>query len=183
MRQAIEDGFYRQFCKRFASHPTKPAQQARLPKFWLFPDRPCFKNVRKTLIREMQFNSGGIHVNGIMMTAPVSRFRGNVMQLIEEKCFCVQGIDRIHVMPTTYDLDRLADYAGKTLKWDHEAAEHVIILPDNRVKKPVRVLSPEERVVRDIQAQHNVSDEIAGFIASKVAVRARNRVTDRVTGP
>ena len=163
MRRAIEDGFYPQFCKEFASHPTKPSQQERLAKLLLFRDRPGPKRRNKTPIREMQFNDNGLHINGAMMIPPAKKFRENPIQHIEgnQKRYCVQGIERIHVTVGTWDLHGMADYAGKTLKWDREASEHVLLLPDNRIKKPIKVMGPEDRAIRDIQARHNVSEEMA----------------------
>lgn len=163
MRQAIEEGFYPRFCTMFVRHPGKPSQKERLPKFWLFRDRPCFKQGNKTSVREMQFNDNGCHYNGPMMIPPVSRFHECPIQHIHSnrKKYAVRGIDRIHVKLGTWDLDGLADYAGKTLKWDRDASEHVILLPDDKVKKPVPAMSAEDRVIKDIQARHNVSKEVA----------------------
>ena len=177
MRRAIEKGFYSEFCKRFASHPTKPSQQMKLPKFWLYHDRPVYKRSRKTTIREMQFNDEGGHYNGGMLLPPVSRFHENVIQHLEKNHwkYAVQGIDRIHVKAATWDLDRLADYAGKTLKWERSAEEHIIILPDDRVKKPVTALTPEERAIKDFQARHNFSGDIARRALEPVSTRKNDR--------
>ncbi len=163
MRTAIENGFYPVFCKRFASHPTKPSQQKKLPKLWLPHDRPVYKRSNKTSIREMQFNDEGGHYNGGMLLPPVSRFHENVVQHLEEnrRIYAVEGIDRIHVTPATWDLDGLANYAGKTLNWDRSAEERILLLPDDRVKRPVVVLTSEERAIKDFQARHNVSEDIA----------------------
>src|ERR1035441_4646285 len=118
MKRAICKGFYARFCTEFAHHPSRPSQQGKLPMLWLFPDRHVWKRFNKTPIREMQFNDNGLHFNGPLMIPPVSRFKECPIQHIHDnqRKYAVHGIDRIHVKYATFDLDRLADYAGKTIK-------------------------------------------------------------------
>lgn len=166
MKRAICVGFYARLCTEFAHHPTKPSQQKKLPMLWLFPDRPVWKQQERTSIREMQFNENGLHFNGPIMIPPVSRFKECPIEHIlgNQRKYAVQGIDRIHIKGATWDLDSLADYAGKTIKWDKELRDHVIILPDTDKGRPTMTLTVEERTLRDFQSQHNLSDETADQI-------------------
>lgn len=163
MVRAICKGFYSRFCTEFTHHPTKPSQQPRLPRLWLFPDRPAHKTENMTSIREMQFNDNGVHYNGPMMIPPASRFRECPIQHIHEnqKKYAVLGLDRIHVKKIDWDSDRLIDYAGKTIKRDKEIRDDILILPSFIKRKSDVAMSAEDRAIRDVQAQYNVSQETA----------------------
>lgn len=162
MERAICKGFYSRFCTKFANHPGRPSQMRKLPRLWLFPDRPVPKR-EKISLRDVQFNDNGLHFNGPLLIPPVSNFEECPIEHIHsnQRKYSVLGIDRVHVKEITCDLDELAEYMCKTIKWDQASADHILVLPEER-KKPTRdTMSSEERAIRDIQSRHNVSEDIA----------------------
>jgi hypothetical protein len=104
------------------------AEQERMPRLMLFPDRPVWKR-EKTSLREITIN-GGLHFNGPMLIPPISRFRDCVISHIHEKQsrYCRYGISRIHV-EEIHDVPGLIDYATKTLKWHRADPDDILILP------------------------------------------------------
>jgi hypothetical protein len=162
MERAICKGFYSRFCTEFAHHPGRPSQLWKLPRLWLFPDRPVAKR-EKISIRDVQFNDNGLHFNGPMLIPPLSNFEGCPIRHIHsnQRKYAVHGIDRIHVEEITYRLGDLADYMCKTIRWDRASADHILILPETRNKPTGETMSSEDRALRDIQSRHNVSAEVA----------------------
>jgi hypothetical protein len=65
MHRGIRNGFYSPFCKRFAHHPRALSEQHRMPRLFLFPDRPVFKKEKHSL-REVTINDNGLHFHGPM---------------------------------------------------------------------------------------------------------------------
>jgi hypothetical protein len=162
MHRAICKGFYSRFCTEFSHHPSKPSQQGRLPMLWLFPDRPVWKH-EKISIRDVKFNDNGLHFNGPLMIPPVSRFKECPIQHIHDnqRKYAVHGIDRVYIKEVTRDLDGLADYMGKTIKWHRANSDDILVLPENLKRPTGEALSPEDRAVKDLQSRHNVSEGIA----------------------
>lgn len=129
MHRAIEKGFYGQFCTRFTRDPNSESQQKKLPKLWLFPDRPVWKRENISL-REACINDGGLHFNGPMLIPAFSRFKECPIKHIEthHSRYACRGIHRIHVKILD-DVKGLADYAAKTIKRYPDSQEHILILP------------------------------------------------------
>jgi hypothetical protein len=162
MHRAICKGFYARFCTEFAHHPSRPSQQGRLPMLWLFPDRPVGKH-EKISIRDVRFNDNGLHFNGPMMIPPISRFKECPIRHIHDNQgkYAVHGIDRIYVKEVTWDLEGLADYMGKTIKWNRASPDDILVLPEGRIKSIPEPMSPEDCAVKELQSRHYVSEEIA----------------------
>ena len=162
MKRAICKVFYSRFCTEFAHHPGRPSQLWKLPRLWLFPDRPVPKK-EKISLRDVQFNDNGLHFNGPMLIPPFSNFEGCPIKHIHgnQRKYAVHGIDRIFVKEITWDIDGLADYICKTVRWDRASADHILILPETRNKPTAEKMGAEDRALRDIQSRHNVSEDIA----------------------
>ena len=162
MHDGICKGFYSRFCTSFVHNPRSYAEQERMPRLMLFPDRPVWKREKKSL-REITIN-GGLHFNGPMLIPPISRFRECVMSHIHEKQsrYCRRGICRIHVTEI-HDVPGLIDYATKTLKWNRADPDDILILPKSPSELPGKsaCLDPYTRAFKDIQSSLNVSDETA----------------------
>jgi hypothetical protein len=139
-----------------------------MPALQLFPDLPVRKRKRKVTLTQLNMNCGGLHYNGIMLIPPVSRFRGRIVEHIEEHQgrYTKGNIERIHVVPIDHREYNIADYAAKTVKWGRADEADILTLPKAiaEVTDQVLVLSPEERAIKDIQSSSNVSDGMAGAI-------------------
>jgi hypothetical protein len=167
MRRAIVK-FYGRFSSRFVHNQHSQAEQDRLPRFWLYPDRPGLKR-SKLPLREVKSNDGGLHFHGAMLTPVFSRFRQCPIKHIEEKqaAYCHHGITRIHVKR----IDEVADissYMAKTVRWGRAELEDILILP--RSKSEFRSdggrARPRDLLMKDVQAAWDLSPELAQNIAT-----------------
>jgi hypothetical protein len=168
MRKGIVK-FYGRFCRRFVHHPKAESEQARMPRFFLFPDKPVWKKHSKACISELKMNDGGSHYNGFMLTPMISRFRDRcpIAHIDENQdIYCQHGIRRIHVK-AVYHIPGISDYSAKTVKWHRADENDILILPRsvNELRDSRRVLNPDETAIRDIQAKYNVSTEMARRMA------------------
>lgn len=136
MRRGIEK-FYGQFSTRFDRTPR--AKISLIPQFLLFPDKPAWKRERKTGLRDVLINAGGLHYNGPMLIPRYSRFHGCPIEHLEEKqeAYARHGISRIHAEPI-HDASGIADYACKTIKWNRADEKDIIILPRSVSELPDR---------------------------------------------
>jgi hypothetical protein len=168
MREAISRDFYSKFLLQFVRHPHDKSAIESMPALQLFPDLPVRKRKRKVTLTQLNMNCGGLHYNGIMLIPPVSRFRGRIVEHIEEHQgrYTKGNIERIHVVPIDHREYNIADYAAKTVKWGRADEADILTLPKAiaEVTDQVLVLSPEERAIKDIQSSSNVSDGMAGAI-------------------
>jgi hypothetical protein len=110
-----------------------------IPRFWLFPDLPCWKRERTTTRRDVLINAGGFHYNGPMLIPRESHFRGCPIQYLkeEQESYARHGISRIHG-EAIHDAAGIADYACKTIKWNRADERDIIILPRSVSELPVR---------------------------------------------
>lgn len=164
MHKAIRK-FYGRFSGQFVHNQRAANEQERMPRFFLFPDKPVWKKYSRACISELKINDGGIHYDGTMLTPVISRFRDRcpIAHIKESQdVYCRYGIRRIHVLPVN-DIPGICDYAAKTLKWRRADECDVLILPRSvselRDNRPV--LTGVERQIRDIGSGTNVSAEIA----------------------
>ena len=166
MHAAIQKDFYGQFVCRFTRDPTRKNQQNKLPKLILFPDLPVYKHDKKqrTKIDDIKFNDGGLHFNGPVFIPPFSRFKGSLISHIEQKqrLYTRGHIRRIHVTKAK-SIPGLLDYASKTVKTGKADPDHILILPKSlsEIRPAHDILSPPERLKREIQSRFNLSDESA----------------------
>jgi hypothetical protein len=171
MHRGIHKGFYCSLCTRFVRNPRSPSEQQRLPKLWLYPDRPGFRRKRKKYSSDLLTrNDNGLHFNGALLLPPKSRFHGSIIEHISENQtrYCRHGIERIHVKEADY-IPGAIDYAGKTVKWGRADPDDILILPLSPGELPNKTpsWSPSGRAVKDMQSALNVSDEIAEAIYAK----------------
>jgi hypothetical protein len=162
MRRGIHK-FYGRFCTEFIHNGRAKSEQERMPKFWLFPDLPVHKNNGNSL-REVTIN-GGLHYNGPVLIPPVSRFQECPIKHLEENQtrYARHGIERIHIV-VGGDVSGLADYAAKTIKNRRANEEDIIVLPRSVTELPAKktpIIDPRDRLIKDIQSQFNVCDEMA----------------------
>lgn len=156
--------FYKRFSTRFARNGLAASEREFLPLFWLFPDKP--KRNGSVYIHDVTFNDNGTHFNGPMLIPRISRLKGECpIRHIEEnqKMYACRGIERIHVKKA-HDLDGLADYAAKTVKWGRIDPGGILVLPQalGEVKRSASPpQDPQERAIKDIQAAFNVSRDLA----------------------
>jgi hypothetical protein len=166
MHKWVCNDFYRRFCLEFVHHPRARGEQARMPSLWLFPDKPVFKG-KKTSLREITINAGGLHLNGPMLIPPISRFREDpIAHIMQGQRYAGRRIRRIHVEHIKSHFERVSDYAVKTMKWGRADPDDILILPrtPDEMTRRSRPSSPGEKAIKDIQSAFNVSDEVAGQI-------------------
>jgi hypothetical protein len=171
MRDAISRDFYSKFLLQFVRHPHSRSAIGSMPILQLFPDLPVRKRTRKATLTQLNMNCGGLHYNGIMLIPPVSRFRGCIVEHIEEHQdrYTSGNIERVHVVPIDHREYNIADYAAKTVKWGRADEADILTLPKAiaEVTDQVLTLSPEERAIKDIQSSSNLSDDAAREIYEK----------------
>ena len=71
MKDAIYREFYIPFMTKFVRDPHRKAEQEWMPRLRLYPDLPMLKG-RKTSIRELKINDGGLHYNGFTLIPTAS---------------------------------------------------------------------------------------------------------------
>jgi hypothetical protein len=79
-------------------------------------------------------------------------------------------ISRIHVQPITSDAVFVTDYAGKAIKKKLFSNDGILVLPRTVNELPSQkqhVVDSRERAIKDLQAQLNVSDEVAEQMLAK----------------
>ncbi|RLP79629.1 hypothetical protein D9R14_08225 [Xanthobacter tagetidis] len=124
MYQDIEI-FYLRLSGRFAHHPEKPGQRYKLPILICSPDTPNIKR------RNHCVESGdGLHVHGIFLKPPVSRFKGDLIELV--RILSVEltrqtRIQRIHLVEVTYNSASASDYALKAFGRHQDCSEPLIL--------------------------------------------------------
>ncbi|WP_155809773.1 hypothetical protein [Bradyrhizobium sp. URHA0013] len=137
MRKAIEK-YYGRSSTRFDRAPRSAHSQSRIPRLLLFPDKPVAKREMASL-REVSMNAGGLHYNGPMMIPRYSRFRGCVIDHLEQKqqAYTLHGIRRIHVKPI-HGAAGIAEYACKTIKRNRADQDAILALPRSMSELPDR---------------------------------------------
>ncbi|HVV80431.1 MAG TPA: hypothetical protein VHD59_12580 [Pseudolabrys sp.] len=180
MKELIEKRFYAPLCKQFAHHPEKPSQWEKLPRGMLFADLPVPKRHRdaKMSIRDVKINHGGFHMNGVLMTPPVSRFRGKFIAHIRENHgrYTGGGLDRIHIKPLKNRPRRVSRYSTKTIARGGADLDDSMVLP-RALPSRTHPLTKNERVLRDLQSRFNVSTEVAQKILAAAQPAESKRPT------
>jgi hypothetical protein len=152
-----------------------------LPKARLFPDLPVWKRHKdscsKTILNQ------GLHYNGFILVPPKSRLKESFCEHIKRKqhlyvdhanhnrpLYNHGGIKRVHVVPIDRDPYNITDYAMKTIKAGKVDYDTTIILPRtmSEMKSNTLVLDAKSRALKDIQAETNVSDQMAEIIYSNL---------------
>ena len=181
MQSAIYKSFYPTLCKQFARHPHRKSQKYLLPEARLFPDLPVWKRHKdscsKTILNQ------GLHYNGFILVPPKSRLKESFCEHIKRKqhlyvdhanhnrpLYNHGGIKRVHVVPIDRDPYNITDYAMKTIKAGKVDYDTTIILPRtmSEMKSNTLVLDAKSRALKDIQAETNVSDQMAEIIYSNL---------------
>lgn len=113
------------------------------------------------------------------MLRPKSRFKSDIVKHLDgyQDVYIRWPIERIHIQEIDlFDLNYVADYAGKTMNGHRVSQDDIIILPEKRSNELIRQLSSDERAMRDFQSKHNVSDEIAGqMLRTKMSKNASSK--------
>lgn len=166
MRDAIYREFYKPFMLKFVRDPHRRAEQEWMPQLKLYPDLPMLRQKRrKTSIREVKINGGGLHYNGFLLIPPVSRFWGDPVELIQEShsLYCRHRIDRIHPEYVNDDVRRVVEYATKTIAEGRAELDDMLVLPRSlaEVKRANSPIAPEQKSIKDIVSAYNVSEEQA----------------------
>jgi hypothetical protein len=179
MERAIYKYFYPTLCKQFAHHPGRKSQEYLLPRAMLFADLPVAKR-HKELCSGANLNQG-LHYNGFLLVPPKSRLKESFCEHIKRKqhlyvdynlnnrsLYNLTCIERVHAVPIDRDPYTITDYAMKTLKSGKVDYDTTIILPRlaSELKSSVLILDAKSRVIKDIQAETNVSDQVAEAICS-----------------
>lgn len=143
MHSGIQAGFYSRFWSEFTRNSRSPSQQHRLPKLWLFPDRPGPKKQKKLSAEFFRGNDGGLHFNGPLLIPPKSRFQGCPIQHIEanQSKYLRHGLCRIDLEPV-YNIAGMVDYAAKTVKWGRANIEDCLYLPAPLSELPAKIRAP-----------------------------------------
>jgi hypothetical protein len=177
MQSAIYKSFYPTLCKQFAHHPHRKSQEYLLPQAGLFPDLPVRKR-HKDSCSETNLNRG-LQYNGFILVPPKSRLKGSFCGHIKREqhlyvdhtynnrsLYNRGGIKRVHVVPIDRDPYNITDYAMKTIKAGKVDDATIIILPRtmSEMKSITPKLDAKSRALKDIQAETNVSDQIAEII-------------------
>lgn len=161
MRRAIEK-FYGRFSTEFHQHPRSPGARHRIPRLFLFPDRPVRKSGLSA--KEIAINDGGVHYNGPMLIPTLSRFHGCLLSHLDDhqSLYARHGIRRIHAKKID-NAAGMADYAVKTLNWNRADEADIIVLPRTVSElDAVRAeMSPLARAIRDVESALNLSPEVA----------------------
>jgi hypothetical protein len=164
MRKLIEKRFYGPLCRQFAHHPEKPSQWEKLPRGMLFADLPVPKRRRdaKMSIRDVKINHGGLHMNGVLMMPPVSKFKDQFVDHIRDNHgrYTGGGLDRIHVKPLKNRPRRTSRYIIKTVERGGASLDDYMVLP-RALPSKTQPLTKRERALRDLQSRFNVSPESA----------------------
>jgi hypothetical protein len=128
MRREIER-VYSRLITRFDRDPRSPKRRHLRPIVILFPDLPVPKHKKKSL-REVSINDG-LHYNGIILTPPISRFKGTLETHFEvdREQYANDKLERIYVRPHTHDDWRVVDYAAKNLKRGKIDYDDIVLLP------------------------------------------------------
>lgn len=166
MHDALENDFYSKYCTCFHRDPLSPKAQQYLPRLILIPDGPVPKDEKQTL-RSLVFNDGGKHFNGPLLAPERSRFTGDVVKHIHryQGRFSGERIERIHVTAIR-DIERVADYAVKTLKRFRVDEADILILPRSPSELLIGPsLDLTTRRGKDIESSLNVSPELAMAIS------------------
>jgi hypothetical protein len=163
MRQRIHRGFYSELCRVSAHHPRSPAERHRLAEVMLFPDLPAYKRTGGALLSGNA--NDGFHYNGAIRIPQTSRVRGGFPAHVEEKALNYRrhGMIRVDVQPVDRSLERLADYATKTVKRGLADLDDIFVLPLSgaEMRRDGLKPTPYEKAIRDIQSSTNSSRESA----------------------
>jgi hypothetical protein len=165
MHDAIVNGFYPQLCKHLERHPGRRGRHKYLPHLFLFPDFPVYK-IRKQSLRSVSLN-GGLHYNGAVSISPRARLKEELGDHIwrNQSSYYGDKIERIHIMPVTYDPYRLMDYGLKTVVRGRADYERGIFLPKSISEiQPATNMDERTRAIKHIQSSANVSDEVVEMI-------------------
>jgi|SRR5665647_129783 len=154
--------FYRRLATEFVRDGRSPKHQHKMPKLWLFIDRPGAKRGTQTF-REIKFNAG-VHFNGVFAFPPFSLFSGGFEQLIDDNSWLLQKRgSRIDVRPVDGQFRKISEYATKTIATGMGSADDTLILPEtiSQLSSKPRPMDAATRRIKQIQSELNVSDEVA----------------------
>ena len=165
MVSVIESQLYPWLLKKLERHPGRKSRFPYLPRLVLFGDLPVFKH-RKVSSRRVV--NDGAHLNGFLSVSsrhePFEEEDPDAVTLLRRypRLFPSSHIYNIHVEPLQHDSRHVVDYARKTINAGRLNGDATLVLPRPwRPKRKDVPEDPEERAVKDIQAQLNLSREAA----------------------
>jgi hypothetical protein len=163
MRTSIHRGFYSPLCRLSAHHPRAVTERHRLPDAMLIPDLPVYKTSGGTLLYGNA--NRGLHYNGPILIPPSCRFKRPLKEYVDENAlhFRRHGIARVDVQMADHTLEHLADYATKTVKRGLVSLDDIYVLPlsGSEMRGDSRLLTPDEKAIKDIESSTNCSPELA----------------------
>ena len=142
---------YARLIQWFASHPNRPSQRRYLPHLICSPDLPVFKRDRMALA-DVQSNDG-LHVHGMLMTPPVSRFKFELVSWINDnpgRLIHGAPIRRLHIVEVDRTPGYAAEYALKA-SGTRIDADTLLILPKALSERSDKTAKGYDEAVRTVQ--------------------------------
>jgi hypothetical protein len=158
--------WYGRLATRMVRKPKSPVWAPLLPKGIFVPDLPVPKRSKRQL-RDVLTNAG-LHMHGLVVANRWGRLRATLDVHFAENLgtYLTSKVRHIDVQRITHTTEYTTEYGIKGLKRPVFSEDDILILPRNLSELPDSSrLAARNKLIKDIQASLNVSDEIAQHIA------------------